>query len=392
MNEAILQPDVQAFINHNLHMDIPTLLFQKSPFASVSSKALAEQIASKRKSEKKLPSWFALKKGYFPNKLNISQTSSEITGAYKASLVQGSFLADLTGGFGVDTHAFSKVVSHIVHVETNPSLSKIAQYNLSEMGVSNIDFRIGDGIEFLRDSEVPLDWLYLDPSRRTATHKKVFYLADCEPDITQHLDLFFSKAKNILLKTGPLLDLSVGLEQLRHVKEIHIVAVGNDVKEVLWVLANGFTAEPLVHAVTITHNETTSFQFLASEEKAAIPICSDAQSYLYEPNPALLKSGAFKLISERLQVHKLHQHSHLYTSETHVDFPGRHFKIIAAFNYNPREVKKLGLAQANITVRNFPYSVATIRKKLKLKDGGDDYLFFTRNHLDKLMVVHCRKI
>lgn len=392
MNKAILQADVQEFINNNLSADIPKLLFQKSPFKQVTTKELAEQIEAKRKSKTKLPSWFALKKGYFANKVNVSQTSSEITGAYKASLVHGSFLADLTGGFGVDSHAFSQVVGHVVHIENNGPLSKIAQHNLSEMGVSNIDFKVGDGIEFLRDSQVPLDWLYLDPSRRTVTHKKVFYLADCEPDITQHLDLFFSKAKNILLKTGPLLDLSVGLEQLRHVKEIHIVAVGNDVKEVLWVLANGFTAEPLVHAVTITQNETTRFQFLASEEKAAIPIFSEAQSYLYEPNPALLKSGAFKLLSDRLKVNKLHQHSHLYTSETPVNFPGRCFKITAVFNYSAKEVKKLGLMKANITVRNFPYSVATIRKKLKLKDGGYDYLFFTRNHLDNLKVVHCRKI
>lgn len=392
MNKAILRADVQAFINNNLNVDIPSLLFQKSSFSEVSSKELAEQIEAKQKAKKKLPTWFALKNCYFANKLNISQTSSELTAKYKANLVSGNYLADLTAGFGVDTHAFCKVAKHVFHIEKNEVLSEIAKRNSREMGISNIDFIAGDGIEFLYNLKIKLDWIYADPSRRSNTNKKVYYLSDCEPDITKHLDLFFSKSDNILIKTGPLLDLTIGISQLKHIRQIHIIAVNNDVKEVLWELKNGFEGESLIKTVNLTKEHNEVFEFSAQDEKQAIPEFSKPQEYLYEPNAALLKSGAFKLISERLQVNKLHTNSHLYTSTKILNFPGRIFSIQKVISYNKKEVKQLGLTQANVSTRNFPDSVSIIRKKLKLKDGGTNYLFFTKNHLDKLIVVHCVKI
>lgn len=392
MNKAILRADVQAFINNNLNVDIPSLLFQKSSFSEVSSKELAEQIEAKQKAKKKLPTWFALKNCYFANKLNISQTSSELTAKYKANLVSGNYLADLTAGFGVDTHAFCKVAKHVFHIEKNEVLSEIAKRNSREMGISNIDFIAGDGIEFLYNLKIKLDWIYVDPSRRSNTNKKVYYLSDCEPDITKHLDLFFSKSDNILIKTGPLLDLTIGISQLKHIRQIHIIAVNNDVKEVLWELKNGFEGESLIKTVNLTKEHNEVFEFSAQDEKQAIPEFSKPQEYLYEPNAALLKSGAFKLISERLQVNKLHTNSHLYTSTKILNFPGRVFRIKQVISYNKKEVKQLGLTQANVSTRNFPDSVSIIRKKLKLKDGGTNYLFFTKNHLDKLIVVHCVKI
>lgn len=391
MNEAILRADIQEFINRNLNVDIPTLLFQKSSFPDVSSKELAEQIEAKQKAKKKLPTWFALKNCYFANKLNISQTSSELTAKYKANLVSGNYLADLTAGFGVDTHAFCKVAKHVFHIEKNEILSKIAKSNFEQMGVSNINFITGNGIQFLTDLKVKLDWIYIDPSRRSNTNKKVYYLSDCEPDITKHLDLFFFNSDNILVKTGPLLDLTIGISQLKHIRQIHIIAVDNDVKEVLWELKNRFEGEPLIKTVNLTKEHNEVFEFSAQDEKQAIPEFSDPQEYLYEPNVAVLKSGAFKLISERLKVNKLHIHSHLYTATELLRFPGRVFRIKQVISYNKKEVKKLGLTQANVSTRNFPDSVSVIRKKLKLKDGGTNYLFFTKNYLDKLIVVHCVK-
>ncbi len=391
MNNAILHADVQAFINENLYTDIPKLIFQKSQFSKVSSKELAEQIEAKHKSKKKLPTWFNSENIYYANKLNISQTSSEQTANYKSNIVHGKSLADITAGFGVDTYAFSQKIKSVYHVEKNQALATIAQANFKALGVENIDFIVGDGIEFLSKTSLEFDWIFVDPSRRTATKEKVYFLSDCEPDITIQLDLLFSKSENILIKTGPLLDLSVGLKQLRPVKEVHIVAVENDVKEVLWMLEKGFTKDSIIKTVNLKKDSKDEFDFYLSEEKSSASTFSKPQNYLYEPNAALLKSGAFKLISSRLGVHKLHSHSHLYTSEIHKNFPGRHFHIKAVLNYNNKEVKKLGLSRANITTRNFPDSVATIRKKLKLKDGGVDYLFFTKNLEDKLIIIHCSK-
>ncbi|MFD0798547.1 RsmD family RNA methyltransferase [Maribacter chungangensis] len=392
MNDAILHADVQAFINENLDTDILKLVFKKSPFAHVSAKELAEQIEAKRKINKKLPTWFTTPGIYFANKLNISQTSSEATATYKASLVDGNTLADLTAGFGVDTYAFSKKMKQVYHVETELELSNIAQSNCDAMKVSNVTMVHANGIDFLEQTKETLDWIYIDPSRRTDTQEKVYFLSDCEPDVTLYTDLFLFKCNNILIKTGPLLDLSIGQAQLKHVKEIHIIALNNEVKEVLWVLEKGFKGEPSVKAVQLSNSTTEVFAFLRSGEQAAVPTFSLPQKYLYEPNAAVLKSGAFKLLCSRFGVNKLHPHSHLYTASQAKDFPGRHFEIKAVVNYNKKEIQKLDLGKANISTRNFPDSVATIRKKLKLKDGGSEYLFFTKNVDDKLIVISCSRL
>jgi 16S rRNA G966 N2-methylase RsmD len=391
MNDAILHTDVQKFINTNLNIDIPTLLFQKSSFEDVSSKELAEQIEAKYKCKNKLPTWFSTENIYYPNKLNISQTSSEMAAGYKARMVTGSSLADITAGLGVDSYSFSKKIERVYHVEKDENLSKIADHNFKQIGVSNINFVSSDGIDFIRETKEKFDWIFVDPSRRTNTNKKVFYLTECEPDVTKHLDLLFTKTQNILIKTGPLLDLNAGLKQLKHIKEIHIVSIENEVKEVLWILKEGFTKEPIIKSVNMRSDSEDRFDFHLSEERLAAPKISQPQNYLYEPNAALLKSGAFKLISSRLSVYKLHTHSHLYTSETLRDFPGRRFEIKEVLNYNKKEVKRIGLTKANITTRNFPDSVAVIRKKLKIKEGGTDYLFFTKNMEDKPIIIHCLK-
>jgi len=392
MNEAILHADVQAFITKNLHINIAKLLFQKSPFNDVSAKELAEQIEAKLKAKNKLPTWFSLEHIYYANKLNISQTSSEVTAAYKSEIVNGDSLVDITAGFGVDTLAFSKIIKKVYHVEKNQLLSSIAKSNFEKMKLTNVAFVNTDGIDFLKQSTKSFDWIYVDPSRRTDTKEKVYFLSDCEPDVTVNIDLLFSKSENILIKTGPLLDLTIGTRQIKHIKEIHIVALDNDVKEVLWVLKDGFNDEPIIKTANIKKDTKEVFEFKQSEEKAAIPIISEPQKYLYEPNAALLKSGAFKLICSRLGVSKLHTHSHLYTSKTQKKFPGRSFEIKSITPYNKKEIQRLGLVKANITTRNFLDSVATIRKKLKLKDGGTDYLFFTKDVKDKLIVIRCHKL
>lgn len=391
MNLHILDKEVQEYISEHLDTDVLSLLFKKTPFPNVSFKELVEQIESKSKSKKKLPSWFSASNIYYPNKLNISQTSSETTADYKAGITYGKTLLDVTGGFGVDSYAFSKKIDRVYHLEENEELSQIASHNFKALKADAITVVSGDGLKFLSTSKIDFDWIFIDPSRRTKNKEKVFFLSDCQPDVTQHLDVLFSKSNNILIKAGPLLDLDAGTKELKYTKEIHIVAVNNEVKELLWVLKKGYDDSILVKTINLHKNDKQVFSFNLEEEKEATSTYSEPQTYLYEPNTATLKSGAYKLAGERHGLKKLNQHSHLYTSTQLSKFPGRIFKIQQVVPYNNKYFKSLGIKKANVTVRNFPISVASIRKKLKLKDGGENYLFFTKNMLDELIVISCKK-
>jgi hypothetical protein len=392
VNPKILSNEVQRFINDNLASDIHKILLKKSPFAEVTSKELVEQIESKSKSKQKLPTWFATKNIFYPNKLSLSQTSSEISAHYKSSLIQGETLIDITAGLGIDSYAFSKNMNKVIHVEKNEELSAIAQHNFIELGVTNIECISTEGISFLKNSPQSFDWIYLDPSRRDKNNKKVYYLSDCEPDVNEHLNFLFTKSNNILIKTGPLLDLNNGLKQLKNVKEVHIVAIGNDVKEVLWLLEKNYSEEPLIKTINIKNKIEQTFQFYVNQEQSAISTYSRPMTFLYEPNAAILKSGSFEYIGSHYNLNKLHSNSHLYTSEKLITFPGRVFKILNVLDYSKKSLKKINISKANITTRNFPDSVEKIRLKFSLKDGGKTYLFFTTNKDHKLMVINCAQI
>ena len=392
MNEHLLQHEVQRFINDHLNGDVLSLLFTKSPFPNISIQELVEQIEAKSKSRNKLPTWFANSNIYYANKLNISQTSSELTATYKASLVIGKTLVDMTGGFGVDSFAFSKKMKKVIHLEENALLSQIANHNFQKLGAENIEVVTGDAFQFLSDTSIEFDWIYLDPSRRTDTNEKVYYLSDCNPDVTKHLDYLFSKSQNILIKTGPLLDLDAGIGQLKYTHEVHIIGVENEVKELLWVLTKGYSGPIKIKTVNIGKKVNQEFSFFLHEEQQAVSDFSLPRNYLYEPNATILKSGAYRLLGQRFGLSKLNQHSHLYTSLQFAKFPGRAFKIDKVLDYCNKNLKSLGIKKANITIRNFPISVSEIRKKTKLKDGGDVYLFFSRDCADNLIIIRCFKL
>ncbi|MEN8789168.1 MAG: class I SAM-dependent methyltransferase, partial [Flavobacteriaceae bacterium] len=209
------------------------------------------------------------------------------------------------------------------------------------------------------------------------------------PDILPYL---WQKSDNILIKTSPLIDLSSGLKTLRSVKEVHIVAVRNEVKELLWVLEKNFSGEASITTINIIKGKDQLMSFLWLEEKSVICDFGSCGEYLYEPNAAIMKSGAFKLIAQRYGLRKLHEHSHLYTSDTLKEFPGKRFQLETSFKYSRKNIKRSGIQKANITTRNFPYSVAELRKKHRIADGGDQTLFFTTDHMGDFVVLLCRLI
>ncbi len=389
MNKHILNTVNQKFINDNLDADIVSLLLSKTDFGNVDIKELVEQIEAKKKCKNKLPTWYITENIYYPNKLNIEQTSSEITAQYKSTLVKGNSIIDLTGGFGVDAFYFSKQFKDVIHCELDANLSEIVAHNFKTLEVNQISTVTIDGIHYLKNSDAVFNCIYIDPSRRHDSKGKVFYLKDCLPDVTEHLDLLFKHSKTILIKASPMLDISIGLSELKWVKDIHVVAVDNDVKELLFLLEANFENDVTIKTINLVENNHQVFNFRISEEKHSEPSYNLPKNYLYEPNSAIMKAGAFNTISSALKLFKLHKHSHLYTSEKEIEFPGRRFKVIDVLPYSKKVIaKQFSKTKANITTRNFPETVAKIRTKFNIKDGGDSFLFFTTNvNNEKIVIV-----
>ncbi len=393
MNKNILKTGVQDFIKNNYNTDILSVLLSKPVFPDISHKELAQQLTGKKKAGEKLPTWFKASGIYYPPSVNLEQTSSEITARYKAGLVSGKRMADLTGGFGVDAYFFSKAIPCLIHCEWDMELHEIVKHNAKVLDISQVDFRYADGLAFLEESEKTFDWLYLDPGRRDAVKKKVFLLSDCEPDVTLYLDLLLSKSKRSMIKTSPMLDLSAGIEQLKKVREIHVVAVSNEVKELLWILQKDAVRDDiLIKTVNLTKTGEDKFEFMWKEEALAVSTFSPPLQFLYEPNSAILKAGAFKMTGKSFGVAKLQEHSHLYTSEQLLPFPGRVFKIEEVLPFSKKNLRKYKGMKANVTTRNFPQSVARIRKQFSLLDGGNIYLFFTTDQQGERIVMQCSKI
>lgn len=392
MNQTILNTAIQDYINKNIDSDVTQLLLKKNVFENISQKEIIEQLEAKKRSQKKLPTWYNSSNIYYPNKLNIEQTSSEITARYKSSLVSGGSLIDLTGGFGVDAYYFSKQIENVIHCEIDNKLSEIVKHNYNALNIKNITCLNENGIDALKRIDTTFDWIYLDPSRRDNSRKKVFLLSDCSPNIKTFQGLFLKYSDNVLIKTSPLLDIKATKNDIKFVKGLHIVAVDNEVKELLWLIENNYEGYLNVKTVNITNSGNQIFKFEFENEPNIESNLSGPLNYLYEPNSAILKAGAFNSVGIQLGVAKLHKHSHLYTSSNLIAFPGRIFKIDKVIPFNKKQFAKEKISKANITTRNFPLSVGDIRKKFKIKDGGNSYLFFTTDTNNSKIIIKCSKV
>jgi len=392
LENPILKTEIQEFITQNVGSSISKLALQKNPFPDTEWISILNQIEAKAKAKEKLPTWFNTKNIIYPSKVSVEQTSSEPTALYKTNIFSGENLIDLTGGFGVDDYFFATKIKSVVHCEINPELSEIVKHNFEQLNVKNIECFSGDSLKTLKTLNRKWDWIYIDPSRRNDAKGKVFMLKDCLPNVPENLDFYFENSNAILIKTAPLLDLSAGLSELKNVKTIHIVALENEVKELLWELHKDYSDDITLKTVNLTKVAVDSFEFVLNQESKT-PNYSLPQKYLYEPNSAIMKSGGFDEVGLFYNLNKLHKHSHLYTSNELFSFPGRIFEITNAFPYNKSEMKNYLVGkQSNITTRNFPDSVDTIRKKWKIKDGGNLYTFFTTDLNNNKIVLICAKI
>ena len=392
MDSPILNPTIQEFIQNQIGVSISKLALQKNPFPEVEWITILNQIEAKTKAKDKLPTWFKTANIIYPSKISVEQTSSERTAEYKSGVISGNSLIDLTGGFGVDDFYFAKKIKSVTHCEINSDLSEIVQHNFEQLDVTNIQYFTGDSLDALQSTASKWDWMYIDPSRRNDAKGKVFMLKDCLPNVPENLDFYFEKSDAILIKTAPLLDVAAGLSELHNVKTIHIVALENEVKELLWELHKNYTGAIAIKTANLTKETIDTFEFTLDKE-ASESNYSPPQRYLYEPNSAIMKSGGFDEIGTTYQLNKLHKHSHLYTSNELIDFPGRIFEMQHYIPYAKKEVKThLENSKYNITTRNFPETVDTLRKKWKIKEGGNSYCFFTTDMKNDKIVLICTKI
>jgi len=384
LNYHILKAEAQDFITKHLNDDVHKIALSKSSISGINAKELANQIAAKKKSQRKLPTWFNTPLVYFPNVLSIEQTSSEVTAAYKAKLTVGSTLIDVTAGFGVDSYYFSKTMKSTVHCEINEELLQIAAYNAGILGQKNTEFENIDGLTFLRENDTHFDTIYIDPVRRGATGK-VFMLRDCSPNVVDNADLLLEKSNRVIVKTAPMLDITAGLNELKNVSEVHIVSVRNEVKELLWILEKGNHPSVKIIAVTI-NDQLKTFSFDKDEEQELILLDSEPNKFLYEPDAALLKSGAFNLIAKRYGLKKLHSQTQLYASDViNPVFPGRIFQINRIIS--PGELKKERQLFGNVIVRNYRDTPENLIKKYKIKSDDKRFLIFTETKQSGFVIL-----
>ena len=392
MNIDLLDLNVQKFIEANLNTDINKLALTKNPFPGIVWSDIINQIAAKQKAKNKLPTWFATKNIIYPSKLSIEQTSSEATAQYKANLIAGNSLIDLTGGFGIDDFYFAKQFKEVVHCELNAELSKIVAQNALVLNAENINCIAGDSTDILKKLNRKFDWIYVDPSRRNDLKGKVFMLKDCLPNVPELLDFYFEFSDSILIKNSPILDISLAISELKNVKKVYIIALDNEVKEFLIEIKKDYSEKIILKTINLSKNNNQVFEHIIEDDSSTS--YSLPKQFVYEPNAAIMKSGLFNSVANQLNLFKLHQHSHIYTSDVLIEnFPGRSFKVDHFFEFNKQNANQFLKGQKmNVTTRNFNLTVDELKKKFKISDGGFIYTFATTTINNQKTILICTKI
>ncbi len=391
--DLILAGVLQDYLRAHDNDDVQKLLLKQHEIHGVPTKYVAQLIAGRQKIKQKLPSWWARTDLLYPPSVNLEQASSEATAKFKRDMIVSIIpkherAADLTGGFGVDAFFLSATVRKFAYVEKDPTLLEIARENFKALHSTNIETYINTAENFIASTTEKFDFIYMDPSRRKAA-QKVFKLADCEPDITKLQKSLFLKTDVIIVKASPLLDIQKGVSELDGVAEVHVVAVDNECKELLFVMRQEFQDEPVIKAVDLSNQGSVirEIAFKRSDELNATVQYSSPMKFIYEPGAAVLKAGAFKAISKLYGIAKLAPNTHLYTSDERLDFPGRTFRVVRATKLDKQLKNEFAGGHANILTRNYPLSVEEIKKRAGLKEGGEQYLICTQDQKEKLVLI-----
>ncbi|MBP5649928.1 MAG: SAM-dependent methyltransferase [Bacteroidales bacterium] len=407
------------FIDAHIDEDVNKLALQKSKFKDIDFEFAIRQIHGRQKTRDKLPYFGNIPRFVYPPSLALEQCSSEITARYKREVINDIFyrdsrpsvfsgnaldssngdacpcvstIADLTGGFGIDTLSLAELLPACHYVEPQQQLCDMMAYNSRLLQLDHIQVHQTTMEDFLQEMEA-VDVIYADPSRRDTHGSRVVGLEDCSPNILLYKDILLRKSRLLMLKLSPMLDIKRALAQLPETIEVHVVAVDGECKELLFLLEKDKSEDVKFMAVNLKNDQCETFSFMMKEEVGALPTyAKDVKKYLYEPNAAILKAGAFKSLALRYRLEKLHPHTHLYTSDIQLEtFPGRCFQVAKVLSVKDALRLKDEMPKANVSVRNFPLSAEELRKKLKLADGGEVYLYGTTMEKDRKVVILCRK-
>ena len=383
------------FIEQNLDADIRQLALKGCRDKDVDLDAAIRQIAGRQTARRKLPSWAALDGILYPPHLNMEQCSSEQTARYKARICSShpspKTLVDLTGGFGVDFAFMSEAFDEATYVERNSELFAISSANMKILAPKAKCLN-EDGLEVLHRLD-HVSMIFMDPARRDHHGARTYGISDCTPNVLEIKDELLQKADVVMLKLSPMLDWHKAISDLgeQYIKEVHIVSVQNECKELLIVMQQQPAEPPTVYCV----NDDSVFSYHPSSISSNHISHHSSLIYLYEPNASIMKAGCFAEIEQAFEVSQLAPNSHLFASDQAIaDFPGRKFRVTAVTSMNKQELKQAlkDIRQANIAVRNFPMSVADLRKRLKLSEGGNDYIFATTLTEGKKVLIICQHL
>lgn len=384
--------EVKKFIFDHLNTNSQKLILNPPKEFRGQIKLIADQILSRQKAKGKLNSWAKNMDLILPPPLSIEQASSESTSNYKQELIEGDHLIDLTGGMGVDCLSLGEKFSEVTYVEQQSHLCDVFGHNCDVLG-RKVEIINGEAKKVLQNISKSSSKrvFYIDPARRDDSKNRVFKLEDCAPNLKELIPMMQKIASQILVKLSPLIDIKSILSEFESVKEIHIVSVKNDCKELLILIDFLFESEPTIKAVNL-ETEQPNYSFTLCEEEDSSNQYKMIQDYILEPNSSILKAGAFKKIGLDFELVKLHQHTHLYTSSSiPKKFPGRIFQVISTAD--KKSIKQFGVGgQMNVVTRNYPVKPDALKKKWKLKDGGDYFLIGFKDRSEKANLIIAKRI
>ena len=428
MSDGPLLNDVtRAFAEAHRNEDVRDLALKTKRTADLDLPAALDQIAGWQIARNKLPQWAACADIVYPAHISMEQCSSQFTAQYKAEIARrllrslpqsagqtanDATMTDLTGGFGVDFSYLAREFGHATYVERQSHLCELAAHNMAALGLTQAQVVCGDGVEYLRAME-PVQLIYIAPARRDEHGARTYAIEDCTPDVLALRDLLLAKARYVMIKLSPMLDWRKAVDDFAGtVAEVHIVSTGNECKELLLVLDRG--SHDAVRVICVNDGDVFGYvhdmktgadsdgvvlaaagekgsQGGSAEPSHAAP---EQPRYLYEPNASLMKGGCFALLEDHYGMRQIGPNSHLLISGTPApQFPGRGFVIETIAGMGKKELKRAlaGVDRANIAVRNFPLTAVQLRRKLKLADGGDVYLFGTTSVDGRHVIVRTVK-
>lgn len=372
--------NLQTFVQDHLMEDPAQLLLSYSGKVDFDLKFAVQQIQARQKAKSKIPSWYSNKSLLFPISLSMEQASSEETAKFKASLIKGGSFIDLTGGLGIDAYFIGKNFLKATYCERNEELYAITQHNLQELLPNHFDCINGDSIEWLNSQPNSFDWIFIDPARRGHSNQKLYKLSDCEPNVVDHAKLLFDKGREVMIKASPMLDIKQALIELPYIRKVIVVDVRNEVKEILLIgekkPSNQLPKLSCVSLHPLFEGGIRQFDFTFEEEQQSFAPIGAAEKFLIEPQSSILKAGGFQLFAHRFGLKKLGTNTHLYTSASiPTAIPGRIFEIIHEIHNPKKQLKELiPNGKINVLTRNYSMGAEEVKKKFKLKDGGDSFL------------------